>query len=146
MNVGAIMTRDVVTVSPDDSLRQVRAIFESLKFHHVMVVEHGRLVGVVSDRDLLKNLSPFVGTGAERTQDLASLNRKVHQVMTRRLVTATESMPVPEAGRLMIDHRVSCLPVLNARGGLAGIVTLRDLLQWALVRESGSTACAVPPR
>jgi CBS domain-containing protein len=57
MNVADIMTRSVVSVDVNDTLQRIHAIFEESKFHHVIVTDEGRIVGVVSDRDLLKNLS-----------------------------------------------------------------------------------------
>jgi acetoin utilization protein AcuB len=144
MNVGTIMTRHVVTIGMDDSVRKVRDIFASMKFHHLVVVEHGKVVGVVSARDLLKNLSPFLGTLGERTQDLTVLRRKVHQIMTRRLVSVTEETTLREAGSLMLEHRVSCLPVLDASGACVGILTQHDLLSWALVQcAGGDQTCPV---
>lgn len=143
--VAAIMTRRVVTVSMDDSLRRVRDIFDSERFHHLLVVEAGRVVGVLSDRDLLKHLSPFVGKINERQQDVGTLDRRVHQVMSRPLVSGTADMTLGEAGGLMLARGVSCLPILGEAGRCQGIVTLRDLLRWALV-ESGTTdpVCPLP--
>lgn len=59
MTVGDPMTRHIVSVSMDDPLQRVRAAFEAYGFHHLLVIENERLVGVISDRDLLRNLSPF---------------------------------------------------------------------------------------
>ena len=72
------MTKKVVTVEMDDSLRLVKEIFDNVSFHHLLVVDGGKLYGVISDRDLLKNLSPNIGTVAETSRDLAALNKKAH--------------------------------------------------------------------
>lgn len=144
MHVGSIMTRHVVAVGMDDTVGRVRDIFASMRFHHLVVVESGRVMGVVSDRDLLKNISPYLGTMGERTQDLAGLRRKVHQIMTRRLVWVSEGMPIKEAAGIMMDQRVSCLPVLDAAGACVGIITLRDVLSWALIAcAGGEKSCPV---
>jgi acetoin utilization protein AcuB len=58
MSIKNVMTGKVVTVKMDDPLSAVKEIFEAQRFHHVLVVENGKLFGVVSDRDLLKALSP----------------------------------------------------------------------------------------
>ena len=143
--VETIMTRHVVTVSMDETLRHVRELFHSVRFHHLVVVEKGRVVGVISDRDLLKNVSPFVGKATERTQDSFTLERKVHQIMSRRLVSCGPEIGIGQAGRLMLDHKVSCLPVLNGTGACIGIVTMRDILEWSLVQcLGGSTSCRLP--
>lgn len=125
-----IMTRHLVTVSQDDFLKLVRELFDAHHFHHLLVIEGGKLVGVISDRDLLKNLSPFVGHSfSERSQDLATLNKRVHQVMTRHLVTVEPATPAKEAIHLMLQHGVSCLPVVDAHMKPVGIVSWRDLLR-----------------
>jgi len=116
----------------DDTLERVRHLFEEERFHHVVVVEDGKVVGVVSDRDLLRNISPFAGRFAERAQDAASLQRKVHQVMTRRLVSIRPDAPIAKAAETMLLQRVSCLPVLDQTGACVGIVTLRDVLRWTV--------------
>ncbi|MCA9291290.1 MAG: CBS domain-containing protein [Phycisphaerales bacterium] len=124
-----IMTHPVVIVHLDDTLERVRAIFEASKFHHLVVVDGHRVVGVLSDRDLLKHVSPFIGrTFMERGQDLNTLRRRVHQVMSRDPVVARDDMPLLEAGRFLLEHAVTCLPVVDEADRLCGVVTWRDLL------------------
>jgi acetoin utilization protein AcuB len=144
--VESIMTRHVITVSMDDTLRHVRDLFRSVKFHHLVVMENGSVAGVLSDRDLLKNVSPFVGKVTERTQDSFTLAKKVHQIMSRRLVSCGPDMTLAEAGRLMLDRQVSCLPVLDRAGQCVGIVTMRDILSWSLVQCLGESASCPLPR
>ena len=55
------MSRKLVWVEPDDRVIRVRELFNEYRFHHLLVIDDRRLVGVISDRDLLKNLSPFIG-------------------------------------------------------------------------------------
>lgn len=87
LRVAEIMSTKIVTVLADDDLLAVRALFERHNFHHLLVTDNGRLIGVISDRDLLRNLSPFVGRLSERSQDVRTLYRRVHQMMTREPVT-----------------------------------------------------------
>ena len=120
-------------------------IFESSSFHHLVVTDGKRVVGVISDRDLLKNISPFIGKMSEREQDAFTLQRRVHQIMTRKLVACSPATSLAEAGKLMDGHKVSCLPVLDERGACVGIVTMRDLLAWSLVRCAGDDdSCPLP--
>jgi len=133
MNVHDIMSREPVTVRMDDDLHRVKDLFELYRFHHLLVLlGERRLVGVISDRDLLRASSPFVGRASERPQDVATLNRRVHQIMTRNLVVVAPETPVEEAARLMLEKRVSCLPVVGPEGELLGIVTWRDQLRSLL--------------
>jgi len=125
------MTTRVETIGMDRSLRDVRARFEESRYHHLIVKdEHGVCVGVISDRDLLKHLSPFVGKMAERSTDVGTLSKRVHQIMTRQLIAARPRTMFSDAARIMLDHRISCLPVLDGDHKCVGIVTLRDIVRW----------------
>ena len=97
------MSAKPVSVSPDDTLTVVKQIFDNVKFHHVLVVEKNILIGVLSDRDLFKALSPHIGTAAETARDLATLNKKVHQVMLRKPVTLQPEAKVMDAIQLFND-------------------------------------------
>jgi len=129
MNVSEIMTEEVTTVGMDYTLGKLRDLFERHRFHHVLVVEKRRVQGVVSDRDLLRTVSPFVEKMAERSQDVATLKRRVHQVMTRRPITVSSDTSVEDAAKIMLERRVSCLPVVTDDGRPLGIVTWRDMLR-----------------
>jgi acetoin utilization protein AcuB len=142
MTLDSIMTRHVVTVRMDDELHIIRDMFEKYRFHHVLVVDQCRVVGVISDRDLLKNVSPFVGKLAERTLDVQSLHRKAHQIMTRSLISGAPNTPIGDAALLMLNNRISCLPVINNDGACVGIVTMRDLLRWSL-SQMANQACVI---
>ena len=87
MRVEGIMTTRLVTVGFDDTLATVKGIFDAVKFRHLLVIEEGELQGVVSDRDLLRAVSPFIGSTVETVRDIATLNKRVHQIMTRKPIT-----------------------------------------------------------
>ena len=135
--IKSIMTRDVVCVTMDETLERVRDIFETDRFHHLIVTERGVPVGVISDRDVLKCLSPYVGTIGEARRDTATLKKRVHQMMSRRLVPVTPETPVPQACELMLAEGVTCLPVLDDTRHCVGIVTWRDLLRWCVTGACG---------
>jgi len=129
MTLGNLMTRNPVTVSLDDTLGAVRDIFERHHFHHVLVVDGPQLVGVVSDRDLLKALSPNLGLPSETSRDLATLKKRVHQIMTRDLIVLKEDATVREAIELFNSHRISCIPIVDAHRAPVGILSWRDILK-----------------
>ncbi len=129
MSVERIMSKPVVTIEPDDSLWVVKEIFDNTRFHHLLVIENGKLFGVVSDRDLLKAISPKIGTRAETRYDKATLNKRVHQVMTRKPITVHKNADIIEAVKLFNSHTISCLPVVDAAMKPIGIVTWRDILK-----------------
>ena len=129
MNVRTFMSAKVVTVQMDDSLGAVKDIFDTTHFHHLLVVEEGRLLGVISDRDLLRSISPNVDTVAATSTDMASLNRKAHQIMTCKPVTIDEAASITEAVNLFDTHTISCIPVVNAANKPVGIVSWRDVMR-----------------
>ncbi len=135
MEIKNIMSRGVVTVKMDDTLSKVKEIFANNMFHHLLVVENKKLFGVLSDRDLLKSLSPTVGTPAETNKDLAALNRKVHQIMTRRPIALHESAQLGEAVELFNQHKISCIPIVNHDEIPVGILSWRDIMK-ALIRST----------
>jgi acetoin utilization protein AcuB len=142
MLVREIMTKHVVTVRLDDSLESVSALLTTRRIHHVVVMDDRTVVGIISDRDVLRTSSPFMGTNAERTLDLATLKKRVHQFMTRHPVTVDPEMPVPNAARVLLEKGISCVPVVHADGSLHGIVTTRDLLRAALRLQCfGADSC-----
>jgi acetoin utilization protein AcuB len=130
MDLGSIMTARVVTVEMDDRLEVVKEIFDTESFHHLLVVdENHKLTGVVSDRDLLRAISPYVGSAAETERDLATLNKRVHQIMSRQPITLRAQSTVAEAARLLLAHRISCIPIVDEETKPVGIVSWRDLLR-----------------
>lgn len=129
MNVSDIMSKQVVTVDFDDRLSTVKDIFDNVKFHHLLVVEGGTLFGVVSDRDLLKSISPNIGTNRYTPRDLETLNKPVHSVMSRNLVTLRESASIEDAIALFNAHAISCIPIVDADNHILGIMTWRDIFK-----------------
>ncbi|MES2207145.1 MAG: CBS domain-containing protein [Pseudomonadota bacterium] len=124
-----IMSSKVVTVEFDDSLETVKHIFDTLKFHHLLVVEDKKLYGVVSDRDLLKALSPNIGTMGETLKDLATLNKRVHQIMSRHPIILYADNTLSDAIKIFNTHNISCIPIVNIQFIPIGILSWRDVLK-----------------
>ena len=130
MKIQNIMSTNLICLSMDSTLSKVKAIFEGNKIHHLIITDdEGLLAGVMTDRDLYKHLSPTVGTSHETYRDTALMQKKVHQVMTRNIVTAQENQTLNEAVLLLHDNHISCLPVINEQNEPIGIITWRDLLK-----------------
>ena len=130
MEIAKLMTHPVDVVKMDDSLAHVKNLFELRSFHHLAVVENGQLVGVVSDRDLLKAVSPNLDSPSETMKDLLTLNKRVHQIMTRDLITINVEQGMFHAIRLFNRHNISCLPVVNEQEKLIGMLSWRDILRF----------------
>ena len=129
MSIEEIMTRDIVTVRMGDSVAVVKDIFDKSPFHHLLVVESGELFGVISDRDLFKILSPTIGTAFETTSDLGILNKKAHQLLTRKPITLLEKSGIFEAVKIFKKYDISCIPIVNNQNKPVGIISWRDLLK-----------------
>lgn len=123
-----IMVTRVATIDIDTPLKEIKDIFEKARFHHLPVLDNGNLVGVISDRDVLRAISPFLGTLSERATDAATLNKKAHQIMSRQPITARPDETVKSAADIMLVKRLSCLPVME-KNKLVGILTLKDIVK-----------------
>lgn len=131
MTVSTIMTRDVQTLTPDDAFESVRTIFRNVAFHHLVVVnEHGELKGVLSDRDMMAQIALWVdrNNGESFTDFLPRLS--VGDVMTRDVITVDSETPIDAASILLLENRISCLPVIDIDQKVVGIVTWKDLLKY----------------
>lgn len=130
MKISEIMSADVITVSMDDTLGDVRGLFEQNSCHHILVVIKDKLAGIISDRDVLKCLCPDADSPMANNHAINTLQRKAHQIMTREVVTISPDQDVNEAAAIMLEKKFSCLPVVDEEAdSIEGIVTKTDLLQ-----------------
>ena len=131
MSIDALMTKKVVCVDMDDRLHVVRDLFIRHKFHHLLVTNKKReLVGIISDRDYFKATTPNVDLPAAKAKDLATLDKRVHQIVTRKLVAIEQGKSLKTAITTFKQFKVSCLPVVDKNNHPVGIITWRDLINW----------------
>ncbi len=128
MSIKALMSTDLVTISMDETLATVRDTFDLVTFHHLLVVDNGKLVGIVSDRDYLKSINSTLGTPVETTRDLFALNIKVHRIMSRELVTVKETDSLFDLVSAFHVNKVSCVPVVDEYFVPQGIVSWKDIV------------------
>ena len=127
LKVDQIMSKKVVSISADDTLDVVREIMELAHVRHLPVVRRGALVGVVSQRDLLSaSLSTVMGLPAEE-QIRFLKGVKIAEVMSAPPLSISGEQTVQQAARLMAEHKIGCLPVVDGTT-LVGIVTETDVL------------------
>ena len=138
MKIENIMSTPVVTADIDDSLLTIKEIFDNCNFHHVLILNSGILVGVISDRDLLKAISPNIGTMAETSKDAASLNKKAHQIMSREPVAVEKDATIVSTIDIFMAHDISCIPVINDEDEPVGIISWRDILGAVLHHSKNS--------
>jgi CBS domain-containing protein len=128
------MTRDVMTVSPDTTLPEAHRIISDYHIRRLPVVEDGRLVGIITRGDV-RGAQPSDATSLsiwELNYLLARL--KVREIMTADPLTIGPEATIGEAAQLMLDHKVSGLPVIEDDGRVVGIITESDIFRL-VVRE-----------
>jgi len=116
LTVRDIMVTDLITVGPQETARNAYKLMRDRKFRHLPVMADGRLMGILSDRDLRPVL---LSPGLARA--------RVGELMSENLTTIGPEAPVEEAASLLVVKKIGCLPVV-AEGRLIGIVTETDLL------------------
>jgi len=123
------MTPDPITATPDTSVKEALDLLRSHPFRHLPIVdEEGRLVGITTEKSLVY-ASPASDVSLSVFEVNYLLSRmKVEQVMARDVITVHPDLPLEEAARLMIDHQIGCLPVVE-RGRLVGIISDTDLFR-----------------
>ncbi len=132
MRVEELMTAKVFTVEPHDMIDRVFFLVHYEKVRHLPVLEKGKLVGIVSDRDLYKALGPKSNSnaieGGPKSHELHVVPKKVMNIMRRGVITVAPDTPASEAAGLMADHKIGALPVLDD-GKLVGILSATDILR-----------------
>jgi acetoin utilization protein AcuB len=130
MVVEDVMTRDVVTLTPEHTLRDAIDLLRSKRIRHLPIVEAQKLVGIVTDRDV-KRATPSVIAGVDRDEyDNSLLTIKVSQLMTREPITVPRQSALKAAVEIFINSKVGALPVVD-EGHLVGILTEIDILRVA---------------
>jgi acetoin utilization protein AcuB len=126
--VAAWMTDIPICVHPTLSVRSAFAKMRIGHFRHLPVVDDGKLVGIVTDRDLRR---PDVSHEPEGWKDFYNLDDSMHvaDVMTRKLETVAPEDPLSKAIELFLDHRFGAVPVIAGDGRLAGILTTHDVMR-----------------
>jgi acetoin utilization protein AcuB len=127
MLVRSRMTADVLTASPTTTLAEALTLTRSHRIRHLPVLENGELVGLVTDRDLRLAMPPI---WADEHDELRSAlhEKAVGDVMVRSIITTSPITPIEEAARLLYEHRIGCLPVMDG-SRLVGILTETDVLR-----------------
>lgn len=135
MNVDSVMSCDVVTVRPDAALMEIRGLLHEKGFNHLLVTEEDdTLCGVISDRDVLKSVSPFLDTYSEEHRDVKTLSRPASEIMQADPITVTPDTSIKKASQTLLENRVTSLPVVKS-GELVGIVTGKDLLKHYIEKD-----------
>ncbi len=123
--ISTIMSTQLITLTPEDTLGKAREILLSKRVHHLPVVEGKKLVGMVTSWDMFK-----LGLSAAEYQ-----NTKVREVMTRKLATLEPDQHIGAAAEVLMEHLFHAVPIVNEAGDLVGIVTSYDILRYSYQKE-----------
>jgi CBS domain-containing protein len=113
-----VMRSEWIEVAPEDTLGEVAARMTELNMGAAAVRDFGRLIGIVTERDLLKAMAARVH----------SSDARVREWMTEEPITATADTSVEDAAQVMVEHGFRHLPVLDESGALVGLVSLRRVV------------------
>lgn len=137
MLVKEIMTTNVKTIRPEDTVKRLADLMMENKIGSLVVVEgSGEVVGIATERDIIRDI---VLSGKD-PEDV-----KVRDVMTKNLVTVNPNDSLEKAAEVMVTHKIKKLPVID-RGALVGIITATDLIAYEnrLVEKIASLIMASP--
>jgi CBS domain-containing protein len=136
ISVADFMTRDLVTVRAADDVALAESLLRLGGIRHLPVVSEGKLVGLVTQRDVLRSGE----SGRPAARDVP-----VSEVMTREVVTVRPTTSLAQAARTLLERKFGCLPVCDEEGRLVGIVTEADFVRFAadVVRDLDLVADAV---
>lgn len=148
MFVSKRMTAPVITTTPDTPITEALNLMKSKNIRRLPVVKNGKLVGIVSDKDLL-HASPSQATSLSIWEMNYLLSKiTIEKVMTTEVLTVSEDTPIEEAARIMADNKIGGLPVVRG-SEVVGMITETDLFKAFLelmgARESGVRASVVLP-
>lgn len=121
-----LMTSPVVTLPSDATVVEAWALMTRRSFRHLPISSlHGTLVGMVSDRDLIRHAPDLVIAGVQST----AAQRRLAEIMSPRVLSATPTTDIREIARVMMDERVGALPILDPNRHPVGIISKQDLLR-----------------
>lgn len=128
MLVGERMSHPVISIPPDLPIVDALNLMKREKIRRTPVVKEGKLLGIVSDKDLL-NASPSPATSLSVWEMNYLLSKiTVKDVMTKKVLTVSEDTPIEEAARIMADNKIGGLPVMR-EDRIVGIITETDLFK-----------------
>ena len=129
MFVSARMTKHPVSVTSDATIQQADRLMKKHKFHRMLVVDDGKLVGYFSDRDIMR-VAPSPATTLSKFEIRSLLDKiSVRDIMQEKVITVNEDATLEEAALIMYNNNVGGLPVISEVGALVGIITATDILK-----------------
>lgn len=130
MLVQDIMTPDPVTIDASEKISQALLLMYDHDIRHLPVIDKGRLVGIVSDRDIKQTMGP--PTNLKGPLDDIEAGQPVSVIMTRNPVSVRPGDPLRKAISQILENRISGLPVVDQESRLVGFVSETDIMEYCL--------------
>ena len=129
--VAEIMVKGLQFIDSRATLHDAHKLMVARNIRHLLVHQapNGSLLGILSDRDIKKCVSPFATASTATDRDKATLDIEVSKVMTKTVVTAKPDDKVQQVAETMLQKRISGIPVVDESGKAVGIVTSTDLMR-----------------
>ena len=127
--VREIMMGSPVTLKPEDTLDLASDVISLGRIRHIPVVEEGRLVGLLSERDLMGAAAGQIFGLKQRNKAALLKSVLIKDVMKKRVTTVGPQTPIRDVAHLMADKKIGCVPVIS-EGTLVGLVTTTDILRY----------------
>jgi acetoin utilization protein AcuB len=136
MLIRNFMTKNVITIDAEESMPKAVQLLKQHKINMMPVTRQGKLVGVITDRDL-KQASPSEATDLDTHELKYLLNKiKIKDIMTKKVITVPLDFTIEETAEILMNNDISGAPVVNDQGEMEGIITSTDLYK-ALIALSG---------
>jgi CBS domain-containing protein len=127
--VREIMMGSPVTLKPDDTLDLANDVIALGRIRHIPVIEDGRLVGLLSERDLIGAAASQIFGLKQKSKSALLKSVLIKDVMKKRVITVKPETPIKEAAHLLAEKKIGCVPVVN-NGTLVGLVTTTNVLHY----------------
>ena len=127
--VREIMMGSPVTLKPEDTLDLANDVIALGRIRHIPVVDDGRLVGIISERDLIGAAASQIFGLKQKSKSALLKSVMIKEVMKKRVLTTAPDTPIKDVAHLMAEKKIGCVPVVSA-GAIVGLVTTTDNLRY----------------
>lgn len=145
MALEQVMLEKIVIAGPLDSLRHLAYLFEQRETHHILVMEDEHLLGIISDRDLLRSIHPNTFSDIASNTEERVLNKTANQIMTPKPFCISPEKSIIHASEIMLEKRISALPVLDENKRVIGVVSLRGVVNYFVTKTRERQKQATKP-
>lgn len=128
-----VMRKNLPLIAPNTSLYDALQLMKAQNIKHLIISSSNNIPeGLISDRDIKKIISPFIGTPKESEADKATLKIPVKSIAIKSIITCKIGDDIKKAIELMLQKNISCVPILDENNKIAGMITIVEVLKFVL--------------